>query len=728
MHAPSASLKALALIAVIGGLAAATASGCSSSERQGSGPRQTCEITIWYEASSPSAHVDVRSSWGGWEPPGDALERRDADNWRVRTFDLPPGEHAYAIVEDGTWLTDPRVGTTAFENGREVSLVFVPNCDEPAVQVKNVHFQSGYAIADLVALRARDGSPIDWDTIVVHGADGAPLEARPLARDIDEGTTRLEIAGLGRGKHVLTVQLSDDARRKASALMHVWSEADVRPLSDWAIYQIIVDRYRGDAGALQPPALLSERAGGTLRGITRAIESGEIEAMGFNAIWLSPLYPNPDGLFPGEKDRVYSSYHGYWPIASRGIDPRLGTESDFDVLVHRAHERGIRVIVDVVPNHVHEQNPLVGARWGEGWFNRAEPACVCGEGSCTWDKHIEDCWFAPYLPDLDWRKADVARQMSREVVWWMDRFDVDGLRIDAVPMMPRAATRRIAYETRSRHAHPGHDPLLLGENFTGPGAYELLRYHLGPFGLNSQFHFPLMWALRSAIGTDSAKMTELDAAVRDGEFAWEGSGATMSLMIGNHDVPRFATVAAGEPTDDGWTPAAQPDDPVVYAKQAMALGLVFALPGVPVVYYGDEVALAGRRDPDSRRPLPDESELTPAQTTVRETMRRVAVARQRSVALRRGNYELLHADESTWVFARKSEGETAIVVAVGRANAPNLPAEVAVRLPAGQYVDVVSGVRASLPSELTNLGGGPFSLHVLIPDSGSALPPAGSGP
>ena len=63
---------------------------------------------------------------------------------------------------------------------------------------------------------------------------------------------------------------------------------------------------------------------------------------------------------------------------------------------------------------------------------------------------MEDCWFTSYLPDFDWQNDAVADQVTSDVAWWIDRFDGDGLRIDAVPMMPRAATRRIAHAVRAR--------------------------------------------------------------------------------------------------------------------------------------------------------------------------------------------------------------------------------------------------------------------------------------
>src|SRR5262249_13191161 len=150
----------------------------------------------------------------------------------------------------------------------------------------------------------------------------------------------------------------------------------------------------------------------------------------------------------GSDGHIYSSYHGYWPIAARALDARLATEASLDALVAAAHARGMRVLFDVVPNHVHQQHPYVAAHLKDGWFDHPDGSCICGAGACDWSTHIQDCWFAPYLPDLDWRNDAVADQITSDVRWWIDRFDGDGLRIDAVPMMPRAATRRIVDAVR----------------------------------------------------------------------------------------------------------------------------------------------------------------------------------------------------------------------------------------------------------------------------------------
>lgn len=692
----------------------ALAGACRDAAAPSGAPVRDCSLTVWYKPSTDAAHVEVVASWDGWARPGRALAGGRSDGWRVARFDPPPGPVQYAIIDDGVWIADPSVPTSAWHDGQEVAWLNVASCDVPALRVDDASGSAdGAATISASFLAARGGDAIDPASVVATPRTNAPL-APNVTADPATGKLTLALSGLAPGKHTLTLS-AKDARGRAAEPAHatVWIEPRPFDLRDSVVYQVIVDRFRArDGSALAPPSLASGRAGGHVEGVRRAIDSGALGAMGFNTIWLSPLYANPGGTFPGSDGHPYSSYHGYWPTAARALEPTIADEASLDALVASAHARGIRVLFDVVPNHVHEQHPYFAARKDDSWFNHPDGSCVCGS-TCDWATHILDCWFTPYLPDLDWRNQAVADQVSDDVAWWIDRFDGDGVRVDAVPMMPRSATRRIVHEIRSRFDHPGHASFLLGENFTGPQGYDLIRYELGPFGLGSEFHFPLLWALRGAFAEQSETLVDLDAAILAGEAAWRDSGAVMGLTIGNHDVARFASVAAGDGSGDPWTPAAQSTDAAVYAKERMALGMVYTLPGAPVVYYGDEVALAGHADPDSRRVMPSEASLSAEQTATRDFVTKLARARACSTALRRGTYRTLAVDAERLVFAREAGADVAIVV-VQRSPTTDFSGPLA-GVSAGKWVDALSGAIASLSPELTIFGRAPFSLSVFFP-------------
>jgi glycosidase len=277
---------------------------------------------------------------------------------------------------------------------------------------------------------------------------------------------------------------------------------------------------------------------------------------------------------------------------------------------------------------------------------------------------------------------------------------------------------------RTRYRHPGSSPYVIGENFTGPGDYDSLRYDIGPFGLDGMFDFPLMWTLRAALATEGAPMSDIAASVAAGDQAWAGAGAIMGNMIGNHDVARFASVSAGNDAGDTWMPAPQPLDPVVYAKQQVALAAVLTLPGAPVIYYGDEVGLAGKNDPDSRRVMPADSALSPAQIETRDLVRRVGRARACSDALRRGTLQTLVADDvERFVFAREIAGDAAGLAIVALSRRPSLAADVP--LPPGapaSLVDLVTGAAVDASSGTLTLPPDAFGVHVYVGAGGPCDP------
>jgi glycosidase len=688
-------------------LAVLAASSCGTHEE----PRiqgRSCGIVVWHKPASDSAKVELVAGWEGFV--GVHPMERAGDGWRAIALSPPAGEQVYGILEDGQWVTDQTIGTTAYATVagvlREVTAREVPHCEVPMLGVESA---SSSAVVVKFSASA-SGDPLDPASV------SATLGAERLRVSIDGDRVTVSPT-LPAGKHRIVFSARDTAGRDAEGTVAtVWNEARAWDWRDAVIYQVVVDRFRDRAGKpLALPSPFSARAGGHVDGVRSAIEDGTFAALGVNTLWLSPLYLNPKGEWPGLDGKSYSSYHGYWPIAARALHPAVADEASLDALMTAAHVRGMRVLFDVVPNHVHEQHPYVTAH--PSWFTRGGEACVCGAPGCDWATHELTCRFATYLPDFDFRDLEASKQVAADVDWWIDRFQGDGVRIDAVPLMPRSEIRRIAATLRKRWDHPGNRTFALGETFVGAGDQSALRYFLGPFGLDSEFDFPLMWSLRAVLAEKSAPMTSLEAAIRESEQAWEGSGAVMSLIVGNHDVARFVSVAHGD-SGDGWTPAPQPTDAETIDRLGVALGAIFALPGAPTIYYGDEVALAGAGDPDQRRTLPADDALAPTQTQLRDRVRAMGKARGCLPALRRGTYRTLASDAEHLVFARELDGESTVVVVLTRTAGPfvaSLPG-----IATGIWVDALSG--HELPLAATTTFSEP-SLSVRYYVQGPACPP-----
>jgi glycosidase len=624
-------------------------------------PERDCSVLLWWVGEAD--RVAAVGDWNGWSPDADPFlpygEQDGRPAWRLQ-LDLEPGEYAYQIEVDGQLHNDPYQPLLSWDpwTREETSLLRVADCDQPSLELVHAEATADGALTlEASFLRARGGARLDPDSVTARTASGVALGGTAYPAS---GLIQLEAAGLPRGKHTVTVQAADRDGQRVRLQVPLWVEE--RPFSwdDAVIYQVITDRFADEHGQLpaHTPDEIGDRMGGNFAGLTAVIESGYFEDLGVNALWISPVYDNPEGRWRGFDEHSYEAYHGYWPISENEIEPAMGSEAELHALLDAAHTRGIRVLLDVVPNHVHQDHPWYQEH-AESWFHQ-HPDCVCGNYDCPWSTDIETCWFTEYLPDLALEDPAVLEAVMDSTVAWAERFDFDGFRVDAVPMMPRAAVRDLIWRT-SALEHPGVPFFTLGETYTGDD-YGAIRENLGPFGLDGQFEFPILWALRDFVAWEGGDAQQLEDTIAASEAAWEGSGAVMSPFVGNHDMTRFISEAAGANTAQAWDdPPADPDSDEPYRKLVMAQALVLSLPGAPVLYYGDEIGLPGAGDPDCRRPMQFDLDIRQGWTL--ERVQRLARGRACSEALRRGERLPLLADGPLYAHLRDAgDGLPAITV------------------------------------------------------------------
>ena len=661
----------------------ASALGCGGVEP----PQRDCTTVIWAE---PGGTTDIRveGSWNDWAE-SEPLEQRD-DGWFLRPMDLSPGEYGYRIIRGGKRARDPLNPLTTFYGEEEVSLAIAEDCSIPALRIDTVDVVDDEVTVDGVFLARPEGSPFDSRSlrVEVNGVEIVPRQA-----SASDGTFVVVANGLSQGKHSIVVRAEDEDGKQAKPARAVaWVDPVQESWNDGMMYHLIIDRFRGDGGAtLAPPQTPGSRAGGTLDGVRAEIEKGTFDELGVSAIWVSPVYTNPTEIREGRDGRLYESYHGYWPLESRGVDPRIGGDAALRDLVVEAHRRGIRILFDLVPNHVYERNERYLAHRNDGWFNDGPDGCVCGNPGCGWGEKLGTCWFSSYMPDVRFQHSGAMRAQIDDAAFWMNEFDADGVRIDAVPMMPRAATRRIVHALR-REAAGKDATFTLGEVFTGAGlaGIESIRYFMGPHGLSSAFDFPLMWAIRDVFAADRQGFSALEETLVTNDAALAGAGAILGRMIDNHDTSRFISEAMGNAGNDPWyAPPAQPTDPAAYARVKMALAFILTIPGLPVLYHGDELALAGAGDPDSRRVLPDPSAVSAQQADVRAVVAKIAKLRRCSAALRKGDRLPIVVGPDVYAYLRDAGDDDPVVVSFARKSvAVPVPAGA---VPMGQYVDVFTG-------------------------------------
>jgi len=636
-------------------------------------PTDLCPVELVYTPAEDETVESVAAAgdWNDWDPDSTPLRARSDGRFSVE-LELPPGEYAYRLVVDDQLIFDPSAPLRTYDEARnrENSLLRLTDCYQPSWRFHDSDVdREGNLRITAEFLPGKGGDGLDPETIDISTIDGASFGYSIAGAS----TVEAQAEGLAPGRYTVRLRAADVSGVSTPLLtLPIWVEAERFDWRDGLIYQIVTDRFAPSGEPwdteLPPEEAILSRHGGDLVGLAEVVRSGYFENLGVTTLWISPLNDNPDELWPWYMGRESSAYHGYWPISAREVEPLIGGEEAVRELVAEAHSQGLRVIADVVPNHVHVEHPYYLENGYDGWFN-GNGECVCGS-SCSWADDLDHCWFSEYLADLDWRNPDVAARVTNDTVYWLEAFELDGLRIDAIPMMPLLATREIVWTVRQRLEQGPTDIHLLGETYAGRGDFDTIARGLGPQGLDGQFEFPLLWEMRRVIAQGEGTMISLDQIIRQSEGTWDSVGggangrAVMSPFLGNHDVPRFISEAEGSELGDPFgSPPSAPDTDEPYQRLLMAHTLVFTLPGAPVLYYGDELGMPGATDPDNRRPMRFDDQLTPRESATLDEVARLGRLRACLPALRRGDRLTLLVEDDVYVYLRDvGDGEPAIVV------------------------------------------------------------------
>ena len=606
------------------------------------------------------ARVAVAGSFNGWNSAAEELERQP-DGSFAGTLRIAPGEWSYKLVVDGEWLADPanpRVDSTGY--GNSLLTVQGEGIEEARLRVQPPA-DDGRTVR--VALPEAWGDESrDRFTVVLNNKVIPPVVEQ-------DGATRAialpqELLGL---ENNLTI-IAQAPRRVAVAELAWDFPGAPRSPKDEVIYFAMTDRFRnGDASNDTPSGredvhALADYHGGDWAGLRQKIAEGYFDDLGVTSLWLSPANLN---TFNVERDakpphRLFTSYHGYWPVSMTETNPAFGSMDELRALVAEANTAGIAVLLDFVANHVHRDHPLLQEH--PDWITPLE--APDGQPNIRrFDEYPLTTWFDDFLPTLDYTQSPVlTEKVVKNALWWLEQTGADGFRFDAVKHIPTPFWRELAAALDREFLAPrGQRVYTLGETISGRGT---VREYLGPDLLEGQFDFPLLFTLQGVVGRGEGSLADLAASLEASRDEYP-PGAIMSPLLGNHDVARFLAYLDGDlaPGMDekelGFTSAPQIDDPATLRKWEAAMALLFALPGPPTLYYGDEIGLTGAGDPDNRRPMPW-GELAPGQERVRETVAQLAKVRAGSVALRRGRLEVLHADEQALVLARIAPTEVAL--------------------------------------------------------------------
>lgn len=328
-----------------------------------------------------------------------------------------------------------------------------------------------------------------------------------------------------------------------------------------SIYFVLVDRFFNGEPSNDHAVNSADPVawhGGDLQGVIQKLD--HLKALGVQTIWLSPIFEAREAPWMG-----HAAFHGYWVYDLGRMNPRLGAADDLARLRREAHDRGMRIMLDMVVNHVGYGAPILAQR----------PTLFHPQ------RTIED-WNDPQqlverqvhgLPDLAQERPEVAAMLTKAGLMWAER--ADAFRLDAVKHVPLSFWAQ--FNGRLAEAHP--KMMRLGELFDGdPAKVDRVRRE---GGFTHMFDFPLSFALRDVF-CKGAPVGRL-AAVLAADRLYEQPAHSLVSFIDNHDLPRVRSVCGG-----------------AVDKVKHALTAQYALRGMVALNYGTEAGLEGQEEPANR--------------------------------------------------------------------------------------------------------------------------------
>lgn len=668
--------------------------------------KRDCALTVRWEGGGSDVKIAGEFTSPAWS------EVPMTKSGGAHEVTLSPGNgveggklYAYKLVVDGQWKIDPSAAYRKIVGGQMNSGLVLPACGAgPETRANKVTVNGGEMKVRVRVRSAADGDPPQR---VKASLDNGGVPAESFAVDTKAGAVDFTFRGLAKGKHTLSVRAFDKKGREAEPIdLPFWVEDEEFDYRDGVLYMMLIDRFaNGDKANDKPVGAPvhydADWHGGDLQGALEVMKSGYFEKLGVRTIWLSPLNAQTSNHHTGDGNQIFSAYHGYWPIKSREVEPRFGGDAALKAFVAEAHKRGMRVLLDLINNQVHDDHEYV--KTNPSWFRKG---CQCGDDAagCGWSVKPFECLFQPYLPDIDWTQPGAEKQFIADAVNWIAAFDLDGFRVDAVKHVEANSVYNMRAELTRRFEQGGARIFMVGETAVGENdkgtffgekfenGFDWIDAYTGPTALDGQFDFPTRHNMADGLVNGDKPLNEVDDQLKKAEQRYRPGNRHVRFLNG-HDNPRIASIAAKDPKlGCSWASGCRGDqlpplaysDPQVYVKLKRALTVLYSMPGVPYLYMGDEVAFGGGGDPDMRRnmlfgenlgalemspPGAQPPSLTAAQSDLRDYVRKLGAARASSRALRRGQRKTLLSESDLWVYAYQSGPKEVAIVAINRGGA-----------------------------------------------------------
>ena len=459
--------------------------------------------------------------------------------------------------------------------------------------------------------------------------------------------------------------------------------------------------------------------------------------LGVTALWLMPIMESP-------------SYHGYDVIDYKKIEHDYGTNQDFNEFIDSAHARGIKVIIDLVLNHTSSNHPwFINSKTDptatfRNWYrwSSTNPGTKGPWGQTVWHNTNGNYYYGLFnggMPDLNFFNQEVKDEVADIVKYWLDTVKVDGFRLDAIKYIceegnkleDASATFEYLREFRTLNKSINPNSVSVGEVWSNTSS--ILPYVVDGTGIDFCFEFDAAGYLISSInsGFPASLSNHIKNVVTQYRFL------QYATFLTNHDQVRIFSQLLNN-----------------INKSKLAAAVLLTLPGVPFIYYGEEIGmLSGSDDPSKRTPMQwtrgsnagftsgtpwktipptyvnhNIEKMNEDSTSLLNWYKKLIRIRQKNPALTSGNYYYLNnTNQSIYVFARSKNASDEIIIPIHNFSGsaisnPNFYRNGFTGLPVGSYklTDLITNSEAG---ELTIASNGNINCtpNISIPPHGTAI-------
>ena len=425
----------------------------------------------------------------------------------------------------------------------------------------------------------------------------------------------------------------------------------------------------------------SLRHGGDLEGIRKHLDY--FNELGVTALWFTPVLENNSPDRDGQ-----STYHGYATTDYYRVDPRFGTNEEYRNLIHEAHQRGLKVVMDMIFNHCGKDHPWLVDVPSKDWFNSPEYlqggkysqtsyklTPVLDPYASQIDKQeTVDGWFVPTMPDLNQRNPHVIKYLIQNSKWWIETAGIDGIRMDTYPYADRKAMsewmKAIDWE------YPNFN--TVGETWVTEPAYTAAWQKDSRLStINSYLKTVMDFSFFDKL--NQAKYEETDGWWKGYNRVYNSlvydylypDPSSVMAFIENHDTDRFLGSGQNVPA----------------LKQALAL--LLTMNRIPQLYYGTEILMNGTKEvtdgnvrkdfpggfPGDKRNAFTAASRTEAENEMFSWLSRLLHWRKGNDVISRGRQTQFLPYEGVYVIARRYQGRTVLTILNGTNKAAVMPVE-----------------------------------------------------